>query len=156
MIAAAACVLAFSGCVFKGTSTVHLQTDCSCTIRNTDFAAVVGGDADSGCPSPNLVYSGYKTGARACKFRAEYWIDDNWYVGRIKEAPGALSQGESLDELKENIADAYRMVIWEESRYTPSGNARRKETILRAENENRTADKPSVPDAETSRTGFGA
>jgi predicted RNase H-like HicB family nuclease len=44
-------------------------------------------------------------------FSLEYWKDDGWYVGRLKEVPGVFSQGESLDELKENIADAYRMVI---------------------------------------------
>ena len=44
-------------------------------------------------------------------FTLEYWKDDGWYVGRFKEVPGVFSQGETLDELKENIADAYRMVI---------------------------------------------
>jgi predicted RNase H-like HicB family nuclease len=44
-------------------------------------------------------------------FSLEYWKDDGWYVGRLKEVPGVFSQGESLDELKENIADAYRIVI---------------------------------------------
>ena len=36
----------------------------------------------------------------------EYWEDDGWYVGRLAEIPGVFSQGESLEELKENIADA--------------------------------------------------
>lgn len=44
-------------------------------------------------------------------FTLEYWTDDGWYVGRLKEVPGVFSQGETLDELKENIADAYHMVI---------------------------------------------
>jgi predicted RNase H-like HicB family nuclease len=39
----------------------------------------------------------------------EYWQDDGWYVGKLKEIPGVFSQGESLPELKENIIDAYRM-----------------------------------------------
>jgi hypothetical protein len=25
-------------------------------------------------------------------FTLEYWIDDSWYVGRIKEIPGVFSQ----------------------------------------------------------------
>ncbi|MBA7539587.1 hypothetical protein ES705_31867 [subsurface metagenome] len=33
-------------------------------------------------------------------FTLEYWIDDNWYVGRRKEVPGVFSQGESLEELE--------------------------------------------------------
>ena len=45
------------------------------------------------------------------EFTLEYWIDDSWYVGRIKEIPGVFSQGESLSELEENIRDAYRMIM---------------------------------------------
>jgi predicted RNase H-like HicB family nuclease len=48
------------------------------------------------------------------RFTLEYWIDDNWYVGRLKEVPGVFSQGESLEELEENIRDAYRMMTAEE------------------------------------------
>lgn len=44
------------------------------------------------------------------RFTLEYWIDDRWYVGRLKEVPGVFSQGESLQELEENIRDAYRMM----------------------------------------------
>ncbi|MCL0080769.1 type II toxin-antitoxin system HicB family antitoxin [Peptococcaceae bacterium] len=44
-------------------------------------------------------------------FTLEYWTDDGWYVGRLKEVPGIFSQGETLDELKENINDAYYMMI---------------------------------------------
>ena len=29
-------------------------------------------------------------------FTLEYWIDDGWYVGRIKEIPGVFSQGRTL------------------------------------------------------------
>ena len=46
-------------------------------------------------------------------FTLEYWIDDNWYVGRLREVPGVFSQGESIEELKENIRDAYRMIMEE-------------------------------------------
>ncbi len=44
-------------------------------------------------------------------FTLEYWQDDGWFVGRIKEVPGVFSQGESLSELKKNIVDAYRMML---------------------------------------------
>lgn len=47
-------------------------------------------------------------------FTLEFWVDDGWYVGRIKEIPGVFSQGESLEELEENIKDAYRMVMADE------------------------------------------
>jgi predicted RNase H-like HicB family nuclease len=35
-------------------------------------------------------------------------------VGRLKEVPGVFSQGESLEELEENVRDAYRMMMEEE------------------------------------------
>jgi predicted RNase H-like HicB family nuclease len=47
-------------------------------------------------------------------FTLEYWIDEGWYVGRLKEVPGVFSQGESLEELEENIRDAYRLMVAEE------------------------------------------
>ena len=47
-------------------------------------------------------------------FTMEYWLDDGWYVGRLKEVPGVFSQGESLEELEENIREAYRLVLEEE------------------------------------------
>jgi predicted RNase H-like HicB family nuclease len=45
------------------------------------------------------------------KFTLEYWKDDGWFVGRLVEIPGVFSQGETLDELKGNIKDAYRMMV---------------------------------------------
>ena len=47
------------------------------------------------------------------KFTLEYWIDEGWYVGRLKEIPGVFSQGENLEELKENIIYAYKLVMSE-------------------------------------------
>lgn len=44
-------------------------------------------------------------------FTLEYWQDDGWYVGRLKEVPGVFSQGETVAELEENIQDAYKMVM---------------------------------------------
>ena len=44
-------------------------------------------------------------------FTLEYWVDDEWYVGKLKEAPGIFSQGKSLDELEANIRDAFRLMI---------------------------------------------
>lgn len=47
-------------------------------------------------------------------FTLEYWIDEEWYVGRLKEVPGIFSQGETLEELEENIQEAYRLMMEEE------------------------------------------
>jgi len=48
------------------------------------------------------------------KFTLEYWIEDNWYVGKLVEVPGIFSQGKSLKELEENIIDAYKLMVGEE------------------------------------------
>lgn len=40
----------------------------------------------------------------------EYWLDDGWYVGRLKEVAGIFSQGETLAELEANIRDAYQLM----------------------------------------------
>ena len=44
-------------------------------------------------------------------FTLEYWLDDDWYVGKLKEIPGVFSQGATLEELIENIQDAYQMLL---------------------------------------------
>ena len=38
-------------------------------------------------------------------FTLEYWLDEGWYVGRLKEVPGVFSQGETLEELREPAGD---------------------------------------------------
>lgn len=52
-------------------------------------------------------------------FKLEYWRDEGWYVGRLKEVPGVFSQGQTLEELKENILDAYNLMIEEEEEALP-------------------------------------
>jgi predicted RNase H-like HicB family nuclease len=44
-------------------------------------------------------------------FTLEYWQDEDWYVGQLREVPGIFSQGETLVELEENIRDAYELVL---------------------------------------------
>ena len=45
------------------------------------------------------------------QFTMEYWQDGDWYVGCLTEVPGVFSQGETLEDLKQNIRDAYRMML---------------------------------------------
>jgi predicted RNase H-like HicB family nuclease len=47
-------------------------------------------------------------------FTLEYWVDEGWYVGRLKEIPGVFSQGETLEELEKNIQEAYKLMMEEE------------------------------------------
>ncbi len=44
-------------------------------------------------------------------FVLEYWQDDGWYVGKLKGFPGVFSQGETIEKLEANIADAYQMML---------------------------------------------
>ena len=44
-------------------------------------------------------------------FTLDYWIDDDWYVGKLKEIPNVFSQGKTLKELEENIKDAYMLML---------------------------------------------
>lgn len=53
-------------------------------------------------------------------FTLEYWPDDGWYVGRLKEVSGVISQGETLEELIENIRDAYQLVTEDVQALSPA------------------------------------
>jgi len=52
------------------------------------------------------------------RFTLEYWQDGVWFVGRLLEVPGVSSQGETLEELQENIQEVYDLLVTQER--TPS------------------------------------
>jgi len=64
-------------------------------------------------------------------FTLEYWIDDDWYIGRIKEIPGVFSQGETLEELEDNIKDAYSMVLKEEDKIDIKLEVKTKDLVVK-------------------------
>jgi predicted RNase H-like HicB family nuclease len=37
--------------------------------------------------------------------------ENGWYVGQVEELPAAMSQGETIEELKENLLDALRLLL---------------------------------------------
>ncbi len=37
-----------------------------------------------------------------------YWQDENMWIGYLEESPDYLTQGETLEELKENLKDIYK------------------------------------------------
>ena len=39
-----------------------------------------------------------------------YWKDEDMYLGYLDEFPDYMTQGETLDELKENLKDIYKEV----------------------------------------------
>jgi predicted RNase H-like HicB family nuclease len=45
------------------------------------------------------------------QFTLEYWTDDGWFVGRLKEMPAVMSQGETLEKLQAMIRDAYALMV---------------------------------------------
>ncbi len=48
-----------------------------------------------------------------CNFTLDFWKEEDWYVGKLREVPGVFSQGKNLEELKTNIQDAYNLVMQE-------------------------------------------
>jgi predicted RNase H-like HicB family nuclease len=44
-------------------------------------------------------------------FTLEFWEDDGWYVGKLKEVPNVFSQGETLEELESNIKEVYSLMF---------------------------------------------
>ena len=58
------------------------------------------------------------------RFTLEYWRDGEWFVGRLVEVPGVFSQGATLEELQENIQDAYDLVVTQERRPAPAAAQR--------------------------------
>ena len=48
------------------------------------------------------------------RLQLEYWKDGEWFVGRLPQVPGVFSQGATLEELEENVRDAYRMMVEEQ------------------------------------------
>jgi len=43
--------------------------------------------------------------------RYVYWKDEDMWLGYLEEFPDYMTQGESFDELKENLIDIYKELI---------------------------------------------
>jgi hypothetical protein len=41
----------------------------------------------------------------------EYWTDDDWYVGRLKEDPGSSARVSPSLSLRRNIRDVYQLLL---------------------------------------------
>ncbi len=44
-------------------------------------------------------------------FTAVFEKQEGWWVGYVEELPGANTQGETLDEARENLKEAVEMVL---------------------------------------------
>lgn len=47
----------------------------------------------------------------ANEFTAVYEKDGDWYIGYCPEVPGANGQGKTLDECRESLIEAIRLVL---------------------------------------------
>ncbi|HLG16426.1 MAG TPA: type II toxin-antitoxin system HicB family antitoxin [Blastocatellia bacterium] len=43
-----------------------------------------------------------------------YWKGDKFWLGKLLEHPEIMSQGETLEELEENVKDAYLLTVMDE------------------------------------------
>jgi predicted RNase H-like HicB family nuclease len=60
------------------------------------------------------------------KLTMVYWQGERFWLGKLLEHPEIMTQGESLEELEENLKDAYRLLVLED---VPA-DARMKELAL--------------------------
>jgi predicted RNase H-like HicB family nuclease len=40
-----------------------------------------------------------------------YWKEEQFWLGKLLEHPEVMTQGETIEELEENLRDAYRLLI---------------------------------------------
>jgi predicted RNase H-like HicB family nuclease len=53
-------------------------------------------------------------GGVATKMTMVYWRSEQFWLGKLLEHPEIMTQGETLEELEENIKDAYLMMAMDE------------------------------------------
>lgn len=47
-------------------------------------------------------------------FTMVYWRGEKFWLGKLFEHPEIMTQGETLEELEENLRDAYKMMVMED------------------------------------------
>jgi predicted RNase H-like HicB family nuclease len=63
------------------------------------------------------------------QFTLAYWTDDGWFVGRLKEMPAVMSQGETLGKLQAMIRDAYQLMVEDAAESTSAPKERQEMSI---------------------------
>jgi predicted RNase H-like HicB family nuclease len=48
------------------------------------------------------------------KLKMVYWKSEKYWVGKLLEHPEIMTQGETLEELEENMKDAYMIMTMED------------------------------------------
>jgi predicted RNase H-like HicB family nuclease len=53
-------------------------------------------------------------GGTTTKMTMVYWKSDRFWLGKLLEHPEIMTQGETLEELEENIKDAFLLMAMDE------------------------------------------
>jgi predicted RNase H-like HicB family nuclease len=48
------------------------------------------------------------------KLTMVYWHGERYWLGKLLEHPEIMTQGETLEELEENLKDAYRLLVFDD------------------------------------------
>lgn len=48
------------------------------------------------------------------KLKIVYWKGEKFWLGKILEHPEIMSQGKTLEELEENLKDAYKLMLMDD------------------------------------------
>lgn len=48
------------------------------------------------------------------KLTMVYWKGDQFWLGKVLERPEIMTQGETIEELEENLKDAFRLMVFDE------------------------------------------
>ena len=48
------------------------------------------------------------------KLKMIYWKSEKFWVGKLLEHPEIMTQGETLEELEENMKDAYKLMTMDD------------------------------------------
>ena len=48
------------------------------------------------------------------RLKMVYWKGDRYWLGKLLEHPEIMTQGETLEELEENLKDAYLLMVMED------------------------------------------
>jgi predicted RNase H-like HicB family nuclease len=43
-----------------------------------------------------------------------YWKSEKFWLGKLLEHPEIMSQGETIEELEENLKDAYKLMLMDD------------------------------------------
>jgi len=62
------------------------------------------------------------------KLKMIYWKGERFWVGKLIEHPEIMTQGETLEELEENMKDAYMLMTMED--VPENGNHKVKELTI--------------------------